>query len=163
MASLSRNDYCTTAGWDCLEINFLRFVRIDVCKIKFHLFWNSNSICNGFSWISTKHHEKRFFSRGFFHLQVLLFLTLLLLCCHPIFEISQCPCNRGSFSVSYLHAFVSQGIVIIIAIWKVLRLISVNVLSQEYGEELCSSQDYFCDQRHGNDFVSYPKPQRVTE
>ena len=80
VASLSRNHYCTTAGWDCLEINFLRFVRIDVCKIKFHLFWNSNSICNGFSWISTKHHEKRFFSRGFFHLgnplQILPFLRL---------------------------------------------------------------------------------------
>ena len=84
-------------------------------------------------------------------------------CCHPVFQISKCQCNRGSFSVSYPHAFVSQAIVIIIAIWKVLRLISVNVLSQEYGEELCSSQDYFCDQRHGNDFVSYPKPQRVTE
>ena len=78
VASLSRNHYCTTAGWDCLELNLMRLVRIDVCKIQFQLFWNSNSLLNGFSRISPKHHGKRFFSRGFFHLgvplQVLLFL-----------------------------------------------------------------------------------------
>ena len=51
VASFSRNHYCTTAGWDCLELNLMRFVRIDVCKIQFQLFWNSNSILNGFSGI----------------------------------------------------------------------------------------------------------------
>ena len=147
----------------------MRFVRI--CKIQFQPFGNSNSILNGFSRISPKHHGKRFFSRGFSHLSVppqfLLFLTLFLLYCHPAFQISQCQCNRGSFSGSYPHAFVSQEIVIIIiiAIRKVLRLISVSVLLQEYGEEPCSSQDYFCHQSQGNVFVSYPKPSyhRVTE
>ena len=128
VASSSRNHYCTTAGWHCLELNLMRFVRMDVCKIQFQPFLNSNSILNGFSGISQKHHGKRIFSRGFFHLgvplQVLLFFTLLLLCCHLGFKISQCQCNRGSFSVSCLHAFVSQEIVIIIiiAIRKVPRL-----------------------------------------
>ena len=52
------------------------------------------------------------------------FLTPLLLCCHPVFQISQCQCNRGSVAVSCLHAFVSQEIVIIIiiVIRKVPRL-----------------------------------------
>ena len=35
------------------------------------------------------------------------FLTLLLLCCHPGFKISQCQCNRGSVAVSYPHTFLS--------------------------------------------------------
>ena len=140
VASFSRNHYRKTVGWDCLELNLMRFVRIDVCKIQLQFFWDSNSILNGFSRISPKHHGKRFFSRGFSHLSVppqfLLFLTLFLLYCHPAFQISQCQCNRGSFSGSYPHAFVSQEIVIIIiiAIRKVLRLLSVSVLSQEYGE-----------------------------
>ena len=87
----------------------MRFVRI--CKIQFQPFGNSNSILNGFSRISPKHHGKRFFSRGFFHLgvplQVLLFLTPLHLCCHPVFQISQWQCNRGSVAVSYPHTFLS--------------------------------------------------------
>ena len=92
VASFSRNHYCATAGWDCLELSLMKFVTIYVCKIQLQFFWNSNSILNGFSRISPKHHGKRFFSRGFFHLsdplQVLLFLRFFFSCC------PQCPAGR---------------------------------------------------------------------
>ena len=78
VAPFSRNHYCTTAGWDCVEINFLRFVRIYFCKMQFQLF----EIRTFKFWMAFPESQEKVLL--FLHLgvplQVLLFLTLLLLC-----------------------------------------------------------------------------------